>query len=104
MKVSKEVRKNAVDYSMNAITDICTNIGPRESGMPKEREAQEWIKNQIDTNGWADESAIEDFKVSRHALVGFTKIIGVFLIIGALLQLLTLVGTLFFMAQDKYGR
>lgn len=92
MKVSKEVRKNAVDYSMNAITDICTNIGPRESGMPKEREAQEWIKNQIDTNGWADESAIEDFKVSRHALVGFTKIIGVFLIIGALLQLLTLVG------------
>lgn len=92
MKVSKEIRKNAVDYSMNAITDICTNIGPRESGMPKEREAQEWIKNQIDTNGWADESAIEDFKVSRHALVGFTKIIGVFLIIGALLQLLTLVG------------
>ena len=54
MKVSKEIRKNAVDYSMNAITDICTNIGPRESGMPKEREAQEWIKNQIDTNGWAD--------------------------------------------------
>ena len=92
MKVSKEIRKNAVDYSMNAITDICTNIGPRESGMPKEREAQEWIKNPIDTNGWADESAIEDFKVSRHALVGFTKIIGVFLIIGALLQLLTLVG------------
>ena len=92
MKVSKEIRKNAVDYSMNAITDICTNIGPRESGMPKEREAQEWIKNQIDTNGWADESTIEDFKVSRHALVGFTKIIGVFLIIGALLQLLTLVG------------
>ena len=92
MKVSKEIRKNAVDYSMNAITDICTNIGPRESGMPKEREAQEWIKNQIDTNGWADESAIEDFKVSRHALVGFTKIIGVFLIIGALLQLLTLIG------------
>lgn len=71
-------KENAVDYSMNAITDICTNIGPRESGMPKEREAQEWIKNQIDTNGWADESAIEDFKVSRHALVGFTKIIGVF--------------------------
>ena len=33
MKVSKEIRKNAVDYSMNAITDICTNIGPRESGM-----------------------------------------------------------------------
>ena len=30
MKVSKEIRKNAVDYSMNAITDICTNIGPRE--------------------------------------------------------------------------
>ena len=53
MKVSKEIRKNAVDYSMNAITDICTNIGPRESGMPKEREAQEWIKNQIDANGWA---------------------------------------------------
>ena len=77
---------------MRAIADVCENIGPRESGMPKEREAQEWIKNQIDSNGWADESAIEEFRVSRHALVGFTKIIGVFLIVGALLQLLTLVG------------
>ena len=92
MRVSKEVRQNAVDYSMRSIADVCENIGPRESGMPKEREAQEWIKNQIDSNGWADESAIEEFRVSRHALVGFTKIIGVFLIVGALLQLLTLVG------------
>lgn len=92
MKVSKEIRNNAVDYTVKSITDICENIGPRESGMPAERKAEEWMKAQLLDNGWADEAEIEDFTVSRHALVGFSKIIGVLLIFGALIQLLALVG------------
>ncbi len=90
MEVSKEIRKDAVDYAMQSITDICENIGPRESGMEAERKTQEKFKDDLLNNGWADEAEIEDFTVSRHALVGFTKIIGVFLIVAAVLQLFAL--------------
>lgn len=92
MLVTKEKRAEAVDYSMKSIRRICEEIGPRESGMPAERKAEEFMKSEIDSNGWADSSVIEDFKVSRHALVGFTKIIGVLLIFGALIQLLHFIG------------
>lgn len=90
MLVSTEKRAEAVDYSMKSIRHICDEIGPRESGMPAERKAQEWLKSEILDNGWADSVDIEEFPVSRHALVGFTKIIGVLLIVGALIQLLHL--------------
>ena len=43
MRVTKEVRDGAVDYSLGAIKYICEEIGPRESGMPNERKAQEWV-------------------------------------------------------------
>ena len=54
--------------------------------MPNERKAQEWLKDQLLRNGWADEAAIEPFTVSRHGLVGFTKIVSVMLAIAAALQ------------------
>ncbi|MCQ2409918.1 MAG: M28 family peptidase [Clostridia bacterium] len=88
MLISKEKRQDAVDYSMKSIRYICENIGPRESGMPKEREAQEWLQKEIKDNGWADSVETDEFVISRHALVGFTKIVGVMLILGALFQLL----------------
>ena len=71
MRVSKDIRDKAVDYSFDSIKYICEEIGPRESGMPNERKAQEWLKDQLLRNGWADEAAIEPFTVSRHGLVGF---------------------------------
>lgn len=86
MNVSKEVRERAVDYSLDSIKYICEEIGPRESGMPNERKAQEWLKNELLTNGWADEAEIEEFKVARHGLVGFTKIVTVIMLIAAALQ------------------
>lgn len=86
MNVSKEVRDAAVDYSLDSIKYICEEIGPRESGMPNERKAQEWLKNELLSNGWADEAEIEDFTVSRHGLVGFTKIVSVILVLAAALQ------------------
>ncbi len=91
MLISKEKRQEAVDYSMKTIRKICEEIGPRESGMPNERKAQEFMKKEMLDNGWADSAEIEDFTISRHALVGFTKIIGVLLIVGALVQLLRLI-------------
>ena len=86
MRISKETRDAAVDYSLNSIKYICEEIGPRESGMPNERKAQEWLKNELLSNGWADEAEIEDFRVSRHGLVGFTKIVSVMLVLAAALQ------------------
>ena len=86
MRVSKDIRDKAVDYSFDSIKYICEEIGPRESGMPNERKAQEWLKDQLLRNGWADEAAIEPFTVSRHGLVGFTKIVSVMLAIAAAVQ------------------
>lgn len=86
MKVSKQLRDEAVDYSFDSIKYICEEIGPRESGMPNERKAQEWLKSQLLDNGWADEAEIEDFTVSRHGLVGFTKIVSVMLVLAAAVQ------------------
>ena len=86
MRVSRETRDAAVDYSLGAIDYICREIGPRESGMPAERKAQEWLKDELLNNGWADEAEIEDFTVSRHGLVGFTKIVSVLLVLAAAMQ------------------
>lgn len=86
MRVPKDIRDKAVDYSFDSIKYICEEIGPRESGMPNERKAQEWLKDQLLRNGWADEAAIEPFTVSRHGLVGFTKIVSVMLAIAAAVQ------------------
>ena len=86
MRVSRETRDAAVDYSLGAIDYICREIGPRESGMPAERKAQEWLKDELLSNGWADEAEIEDFTVSRHGLVGFTKIVSVLLVLAAAMQ------------------
>ena len=90
MRVSQKIRNDAVDYSLGAIKYICEEIGPRESGMPNERKAQEWLKSQLLDNQWADEAEIEDFTVSRHGLVGFTKIVSVLLVIAAAMQFVAL--------------
>lgn len=92
MLISKEKRAEAVDYSMKSIRHICETIGPRESGQPAEYKAQKWMEKEIKDNGWADSTEYDEFIIARHALVGFTKIVGVMVIIGALIQLLRLTG------------
>ena len=92
MEISEGKRQEAVHYSVNAIHHICENIGPRESGSKEEYEAELWLEDEIKKNKWADSTEIEDFKVCPKALVGFSKIIGVMLIVGALLQTLWFAG------------
>ncbi|MFA6865995.1 MAG: M20/M25/M40 family metallo-hydrolase [Clostridia bacterium] len=82
--ISKEKREEAVDYSLDAIKHICDDIGPRESGTPNERKAQDWLKEELLNNKWADEAVIDEFQVSRHGLVGFSKIVATFLLIAVL--------------------
>lgn len=47
---------------------------------------------ELKDNGWADEIMVDEFTISRHALVGFTKIIGVMLILASLIQFIGLIG------------
>ena len=64
MNISEETRQKAVDYEVESIHYITEQIGPRESGMPKELEAEEWLKKELDDNGWADSSVIDEFTIA----------------------------------------
>ena len=87
-----EIKKDAVQYTMDTIKYVCDEIGPRESGMEAEKKAQEFFVKELKDNGWADEIMVDEFTISRHALVGFTKIIGVMLILASLIQFIGLIG------------
>jgi hypothetical protein len=91
MRVSQEIRDKAVDYSLDSIRYICEDIGARESGSENELKAQEWMKAELLSNGWADEAETEEFTVSRHALVGFTKIVSVMLLLSVVMDVLAFV-------------
>ena len=91
--IDSGIKKDAVQYTMDTIKYVCEEIGPRESGMEAEKRAQEFFAKEIKDNNWADEVLIDEFTISRHALVGFTKIIGVFLIVASIIQFLGLINT-----------
>ena len=89
--IKPEIKKDAVQYTMDTIKYVCDEIGPRESGMEAEKKAQEFFVKELKDNGWADEIMVDEFTISRHALVGFTKIIGVMLILASLIQFIGLI-------------
>ena len=92
MQISEEKKQEAVQFEVDAIHHICEQIGPRESGSKEELAAEKYLEKEMKDKKWIDSSVIEDFKVCPKALVGFTKIIGVMLIVGALLQSLWFAG------------
>ena len=75
MNINSDIKQSAVDYSMNSISYICTEIGGRASGSPEERKAQEWMAEELKTNKWADEVKLEEFKVASKAFLSYTKFI-----------------------------
>lgn len=92
MKINKETIKNAVDYSVESIKHICKTMPPREPGSEGERKSQEYLKNDILSNSWADNAVIEEFEVAPKAFMGFSKIIPVCYLIGLVLFALTAAG------------
>lgn len=88
MKISKEIKDQAVDYSMKCITHICETIGPRESGMPAELECQKYVQNELEKNNWVDSTAIEPFKMARYGLLSFAPVIGFLMVTAALIQVI----------------
>ena len=92
MDVNEQIRQDAVDYSLKSIKYICEEIGPRESGSANERRTQEWLRKEMLDKGYADSAEIEEFRVSPHGLVGFTKIISVMMVIAVACQFLAYAG------------
>ncbi len=93
---SNQTRENSTKYVEDSIKYICKEIGPREPGTASELKCQEWLKSEIEKNNWANEVKIEPFIVSRHALVGFTKIIAVMLMIASIFQLTFFANNLYY--------
>lgn len=86
---TKTNNKDAVvDYCVNAITDICKNIGPREPGSKEELAAFEYFAKDIKENKWADSVTLEEFSVAPKAFMSFSKIIPILILAGIILYLL----------------
>ncbi len=72
MEIKQKLLDDAVDYSIKAITTICEEIGPRESGSPEERACQDYFMQDAKDGGWADEYGVEEFPVASRAFMLFT--------------------------------
>ncbi len=59
-------------YMKDGIRYICENYKERGPGTKSERDAQEFLKGELEQ--WSDEVIMEDFKVSPHAFMGFISI------------------------------
>ena len=74
MKIAKEYApsydlKGNTDFSIEQITDICDNIGPRKPGSPEELKAQKFMQQTLDKI--CDKTEIEDFTLHRQGFMGF---------------------------------
>ncbi|MBR3149783.1 MAG: M28 family peptidase [Eubacterium sp.] len=74
MKIANEYApsfdtKSNTDFSVEQITDICNNIGPRKPGSPEELKAQKFMQQTLDKI--SDKTEIEDFTLHRQGFMGF---------------------------------
>lgn len=68
----EEQLKECTDFAMDSITQICNDIGPRESASKEERKAQEFWAGHM--RKYADKVEIEDFDVHPHAFMAWVII------------------------------
>ena len=68
---NKEIIKNNIKYSVDKITEIITEIGPRESGSKQAFDAMELLKKDLEK--CADEIHYEEYKMAPKAFTHFTK-------------------------------
>ncbi|MDD6021898.1 MAG: M28 family peptidase [Oscillospiraceae bacterium] len=68
------------DYAVNAITEICDTIGPRESASKEERKAQQYWEKEM--KKYADKVEVEDFDVHPHAFMGWVAIDATLMLVG----------------------
>ncbi len=70
----KEIIKNNIKYSVDKITEIIEDIGPRESGSKQALDAMELLKKDLEN--CADEIHYEEYKMAPKAFTHFTKTVG----------------------------
>ena len=61
------------EFAEREIKHICTNYKKRRAASNTEREATEYLQNQIETNKWADNTEMQKFRVQPHSFMMFTK-------------------------------
>ena len=74
----KQIIKDNIKYSVDKITEIIKEIGPRESGSKEAFEAMELLKKDLEK--CADEIHYEEYKMAPKAFTHFTKTISASLI------------------------
>ena len=79
---------SCTEYSINAITEICEKIGPREAGSEAERKSQEYWANEM--KKYADKVEVEDFDVHPHAFMSWVIIDAVLVLLGLVFYFLKL--------------
>lgn len=70
-KFNKKIIADNVHYSVDKITEIIKNIGPRESGSKEAYAAQELLRKDLEK--YADETHYEEYKMAPKAFLHFTK-------------------------------
>ena len=70
----KQIIKDNIKYSVDKITEIIKEIGPRESGSKEAFEAMELLKKDLEK--CADEIHYEEYKMAPKAFTHFTKTVG----------------------------
>ncbi len=78
-KYDSEVRLYT-NYAIKNIKTICKNFGPRPVGSEAEKNAQEYLKKELETT--CDEVVREEFKCSDKAFMAWVPICAIFIIIG----------------------
>ncbi len=74
LKNAKTTVKDCTEYAVSSITDICRNFGPRPCGDESEKQAQEYMMDQLEA--YSDEVRRETFKVNPDAFMSFVPIAG----------------------------
>ena len=78
MKANESIEKYDIkireytNYAIKSIKNCCKNFGPRPTGSEAEKNAQEYMMN--DLNNFCDEVTREEFKVSDKAFMSWIKI------------------------------
>ena len=78
MKASESIQnydikvREYTNYAIKSIKNCCKNFGPRPTGSEAEKNAQEYMMN--DLNNFCDEVTREEFKVSDKAFMSWIRI------------------------------
>lgn len=76
------------NYTVREIKKVCKEVGPRESGSQKERDAQALMAEEMKT--CADTVVTEDFKMSKYAFMAWVVIDGIALLLAVLFSFLNM--------------